>query len=226
MPTSAGPDIIQTGLVLELDAADTNSYPGSGTTWSDLSGNNNTGTLTNGPTFNTGSLGSIVFDGVDDFVNFNGISITPSSFTCESFFQWAVVSANIGVLHSLSYNFPTSGYLIRQADTGNNRIVVWSDNGSETSVLSTATIPINTWRHLVVIQNSGNCSIYINGVLDSSQSLANPVINTTFPYRIGQRATTGAFLNGRVAMSRIYNRALSASEVLQNYNATKTRFGL
>jgi len=64
-----GPKIVTSGLVLALDAGNTKSYPGSGTVWTDLSGNGNTGTLTNGPTFNSSNGGSIVFDGVDDFVN-------------------------------------------------------------------------------------------------------------------------------------------------------------
>ena len=67
MSVSNNPSIISNGLILALDAADKNSYPGSGTAWTDLSGNGNNGTLINGPTFNTGSLGNIVFDGVDDY---------------------------------------------------------------------------------------------------------------------------------------------------------------
>ena len=66
MSVSNGPSIVTSGLVLSLDAADKNSYPGSGTTWADLSGNTNNGTLTNGPTFSSANQGSIVFDGVDD----------------------------------------------------------------------------------------------------------------------------------------------------------------
>jgi hypothetical protein len=218
--------IVTDGLVLNLDGGFTPSYPRSGTTWSDVSLSGNNGTLTNGPTFNSDNGGSIVFDGMDDYVNTNAVTLTTSSFSCESFFQWYTVGNNRGVLHSLSYNYPNTGYLIRQADTNDNKIVVWSDNGTETFVLSTATIPINTWKHLVVVQNTNNCSIYINGVLDSSQSLSNPVINITYPYRIGQRGSTGAYLSGRIAVNRIYNRALSATEILQNYNAQKGRFGL
>jgi hypothetical protein len=71
----SGPKIITSGCVLSLDAADKLSYKGSGTTWKDLSGNNNTGTLTNGPTFNAGNMGSIVFDGTNDYVGFTYNSI-------------------------------------------------------------------------------------------------------------------------------------------------------
>ena len=217
-------EIVTNGLVLNVDAGFLPSYGGSGTTWYDLSYSGYNGTLTNGPTYSVLEGGNISFDGVDDYVNISGVSVNTSSFSCESFFQWSTVGGSRGVLHSLSYQNPSSGYLIRQADTANNRIVVFSDNGSETSVLSNASVPINTWTHLIVVQNSNNCSIYINGVLDSSQTLSNPVINTTYPYRIGQRGSTGAYLPGKIAFSKIYNRALSASEVLKNYNASLARF--
>jgi hypothetical protein len=214
--------IIKKNLSLYIDGANPLSYSGSGTQVLDRSGNGYTGQLVNGVSFSNDSW---TFDGSDDYINFNGISLTTSSFTCESFFQWSTVGGNRGVLHSLSYNYPSTGYLIRQSDTADNKIVVWSDNGTETYVLSTATIPINTWTHLVVVQSAGNCKIYINGVLDSSQSLANPVINTAYPYRIGQRGSTGAYLPGKIAISRLYNTALNATEVLQNYEAQKSRFG-
>jgi len=96
MSTIGGPNIVDSGLVLELDAGNTKSYPGTGTTWFDKSGNAYNGTLTNGPTFNTGSLGSLVFDGVDDYVNNIG---TTSTF---SFIQnTAVFTINAWVKPSL-----------------------------------------------------------------------------------------------------------------------------
>ena len=86
MGAYAGPDISESGLVLALDAADRNSYPGSGTTWTDLSGNGNNGTLTNGPTYNSGNLGSLVFDGSNDQVNLSLFSIT-NNFSVELWFS-------------------------------------------------------------------------------------------------------------------------------------------
>ena len=69
MSISGGPDIVENGLVLHLDAADTNSYPGSGTLWTDLSGNGNNGTLTNGPAYSSNNKGYFSFDGTDDYVD-------------------------------------------------------------------------------------------------------------------------------------------------------------
>jgi hypothetical protein len=88
MAGSSGPDLVQNGLVLALDAADKNSYRGTGTTWSDLSGNNNTGTLTNGPTFNGGNGGSIVFDGVDDYADFGNVLASLTNLTLECFVKF------------------------------------------------------------------------------------------------------------------------------------------
>jgi hypothetical protein len=224
-------NIVKDGLVLNLDATNINSYPGSGTTWTDTSGNNNNGTLTNGPTFlRERGRGSIVFDGVNDYANIPTFTIPTASLSCESFFQWANIGTSRGTIFSLNYNYPTSGYLIRQRDDSSGKFVIWSDNGTETNVFSTTALTVNTWNHVVVIQMQSTCSIYINGILDSSQALQNPILNQSYPILLGTRAfsggSAGAYLTGRISVARIYNRALSAQEVLQNYNALKSRFGL
>ena len=230
MSSIGGPATVTSGLVLELDAGNIKSYPTTGTTWFDKSGNANNGTLTNGPTFNTGSLGSIVFDGVDDYVTIPTFTIPTGSFSCESFFQWYNLGTDRGTIFSLNYNYPSTGYLIRQRDNSSGKFVIWSDYGSESGIFSTRALTANTWNHVVVVQSSGNCSIYINGVLDSSQSLPNPALSQSYPILIGARATSGpsvgAYLTGRIGINKIYNRALSASEIQQNFNATRARFGI
>ena len=112
MSFNNGPTIVTNGLVLALDAGDRNSYPGTGTTWRDLSGNNNNGTLTNGPTFNTGSLGSIVFDGVDDYVLINAFSLLAPLTICSWVYKtshrtWASILDRYGneSLDSLAFGF-------------------------------------------------------------------------------------------------------------------------
>jgi hypothetical protein len=225
-----GPKISTNGLVLALDAGNRLSYVSGSTLWNDISNNNNNGTLTNGPTFNAVNGGSIVFDGTNDYVQIPTFLISTGSFSCESFFQWSSLGTGIGTIFSLNYDYPNTGYLIRQKDDSTGKFVIWSDYGSESGIFSTSALIINTWNHVAVIQNSGICSIYINGVLDSAQSLPNPVLSQSFRVLIGVRATSGssagAYLPGRIAVAKIYNRALSASEVLQNFNAQKSRFGL
>jgi len=223
-----GPKIVTSGLILALDAADKKSYPGSGTAWNDLSGNNLNGTLTNGPTFNSTNGGSIVFDGTNDYVTFTAVNPTVSAFSCETFFQWSNIGDNKNSLISLCYEYPNKGYLIRQnnATATNGKVIVFTDNGTETYITSTQILLTNIWYHLVVVQNSGTCLIYINGVLDSSQSLANPVLGTTSNTLIGRRDANGAYLEGKVALSRIYNKTLTATEINQNFQVQRNRFGV
>ena len=217
--------IVTNGLVLNLDAAKTDSYPGTGTTWRDLSGNSNNGTLTNGPTFSgIGKQASIVFDGVDDYVNLGNLGLPTSSFTCQCVFKYDT-TANGNTLINLNYSYPNSGYLIRQ---NSGPIIVFTNNGSETSITSNTSISTNIIYHLTVIQNNGVCSIYLNGVLDKQSNLSNPVLNSSKDTYLGRRGepSIGAYLNGNIYSIQIYNRSLTASEVAQNYNATKGRFNL
>ena len=102
-----GPNIITDGLVLALDAANSRSYPGTGTTWSDLSGNGNSGTLTNGPTFNSGNGGSIVFDGVDDNISFSGNTFNYSPGTSGEVSLEIWVYPTVHTLHILKVQQPT-----------------------------------------------------------------------------------------------------------------------
>jgi hypothetical protein len=227
------PRIVTQGLVLHLDAADKNSYPGTGTTWNDLSGFSNNGTLVNGPTFNTGDGGSIVFDGVNDFVE--SIPIQPTLLTLSSWFKATGVPSNNdstgGILvvsnpqlfggfiqYSLSYSWTQQRvFFIVQQNGG----LATPDN----SVLR------NQIYNVVGVYNGQQRLIYINGILLSSENwTTNPIYPTTgnINTQIG-RWGFGSFtryFNGNIYQTSIYNRALPASEVLQNYNATKSRFGL
>jgi hypothetical protein len=227
---SHSPKIVTDGLVLALDAGNAKSYTSGSTTWFDRSGNARNGTLTNGPTYNSANGGSIVFDGVDDYVTISTFSIPTGSFSCESFFQWSNLGTSRGTIFSLNYDYPNTGYLIRQRDDSSGKFVIWSDYGSESGVFSTAALTINTWNHVVVVQLNGTCSIYINGVLDSSQALPNPALSQSYPILLGVRApsgpSAGAYLPGRIGISKIYNRALSTFEIQQNFNALRGRYGI
>ncbi len=223
MATNGGPDIIQDGLVFAVDAANKKSYPGSGTTWADLAGSND-GTLTNGPTFDSGDGGSIVFDGSDDYIALSDFGLPTTSFSCVCVFKFDA-AANGNTLFNLNYAYPNSGYLIRQK---NNKIIIFTDNGSETNIQSTSTISNNTIYHLTVTQNSGTCTIYLNGSQDRQASLANPVLNSSAETSLARRGapSIGAYLNGNIYHAYIYNKSLSSTEITQNYNALKSRFGL
>ena len=228
MSVKGGPNTVTSGLVLELDAGNIKSYPTTGTTWFDKSGNTNNGTLTNGPTFNTGSLGSIVFDGVDDYVS---TSLNPSSYnntTQTVWYKWNGVN-QIKVLSYLG-NSSSNGFGLLLHDGGSgglagNRIGVLY-GGSYYNALNTgslyATLTSNAWCQLTIARDTSITTLYFNGSGVGSTS-RTPNITSNYPYSYGD-ITVGAA--GDVSTMQFYNRALLPQEVLQNYNATKTRFGL
>ena len=239
--------IVTSGLVLALNAADPNSYPGSGTTWRDISGNNNTGTLTNGPTFDSANGGSIVFDGSNDFVQFGSISrlqfTNTQPYTISSWIYWTPVGSNItnivcyGRVVGASPNVGDQGYYLA-LDSGvlrsNSFLFDYYDGSNSISIQGNInTISTNSWINIVGINNGSNntsgMSVYINSVLSSYTSRINlsptSINYTNCNVNIAARDSK-ATMNGRVAQTLIYNRTLTAQEISQNYNATRTRFGL
>ena len=205
--------IVQSGLVLNLDVGVSSSYPGSGTTWTDLSGNGNTGTLTNGPTYSSSNGGSIVFDGVDDYVNCGTPSISVGKITVNA---W--VKINAGSLFQHIVDSASASWHLAILD--DNRPYFW--NGS-TYHQSAQILSISTWYMLTGVQGS-TLDIFVNGVL--SQSLATNVNVTTNNVIIGDYQGNSRPFNGNISQVSIYNRALTASEISQNFNVTKSRFGL
>jgi hypothetical protein len=220
MSVKGGPNTVTSGLVLELDAGNIKSYPGTGTTWFDKSGNANNGTLINGPTFNTGSLGSIVFDGVDDYVNINNTVYSLSGGTLNIWFKRSGTTATIIGSYGGSGDQRTPTFY----QNGSN--IAWefgSLYGKSTGVSFTD----NTWFNMSMTFNSSfNTNVYINSVLTNTETSSNPGgFWNQFP--IGSYGNYGSsYARGNFSIVQVYNRALSADEVLQNYNATKTRFGL
>jgi hypothetical protein len=222
MGSSLGPDISESGLVLCLDAADKNSYPGTGTTWTDLSGNNNISTLTNGPTFNSSNGGNVVFDGVDDYVDCgNNVALTfaSQSITVITFAKISsVVSKNTLISFNGAFNFflpgnrlTTTYQLYWDATSG------WK-NGNKSSW------NVGEIYGLAWTITGTTLTFYVNGVSDGSTTIATNFAPTS-QTRIGF-ANGGEYATGSIYNIYCYNRSLTASEVLQNYNATKSRFGL
>ena len=244
MPTSAGPDIIQNGLVLELDAADRNSYPGSGTTWFDLAGSRN-GTLTNGPTFNSGNLGSIVFDGLNDYtaITNNTFNYSPGTTGELSLETWVYVTgpfstflpSNItaigGIVGQGIFNNTVGwGLGITRIGTGSYTYEFQTRNAGNT-VTATTNFTTGSWNHVVGTFTRNDFSrIYLNGNLAGSASSTSfngvtltPDVNDA---SLGKAGGQPFYTGCRIAVAKLYNRPLSLPEIQQNYNATKTRFGL
>ena len=221
----SGPNIVENGLVLALDAADKNSYKGSGTNWKDLSGNSYNGTLTNGPTFSNTNGGVINFDGTDDYVDCGNVLASLTNLTLECFVKFGTQSTSYnGIISKTLSN--ANGYEIRTAGytstttTAQFRYV--GDNGSP----DFGALTNGVWYHLVATGILGLQLVYKNGSVYNSGTYAGIPSANSNSLLIGKLAYAGLYANMSMGYARIYNRALTATEVLQNYNATKSRFGL
>jgi hypothetical protein len=248
-----GPNIVTNGLVLALDAANSKSYPGSGTTWRDLSGNNNSGSLTNGPTFSSANGGSIVFDGSNDYIGittgsgFNlGVNFTVQVW-CKPFKFGGSDGANNynrGSIFTNSYPYnggqgfwicvTSQGGSSQLPTPGTERFFISCGNDQQVSVsaLGSLTAFTNSWVNLAATVNGTSpIRLYINGS-EASYAAGSPGNGPTSlsyssgPCSIGNRNNLFEFFSGSFSITQVYNRTLSASEIQQNYNATKARFNL
>lgn len=213
-------NIVTSGLVLNVDASFVASYPVSGTSWYDISGSGFTGTLTNGPTFNTG--GWIQFDGTNDTTSFGtGNTFFPlPSFTIDLWFQSKGIIPTTGTVPGL-FGFT---YGIRAYFDLTNRIVFSVSSGSS---LQNLTYTHNTnfrddgsWNNIVFQATPTNSYIYLNGELKTSRSLTwlGDTIWPTNTWNLGRDNNNSyQFFTGSIASYKMYNRALSMSEILQNY---------
>jgi hypothetical protein len=220
MSVKGGPNTVTSGLVLELDAGNIKSYPGTGTTWFDKSGNAYNGTLINGPTFNTGSLGSIVFDGTNDYAT--GSLPTLNTWSVHLWYLSTDITSQL-VFYPFSGTANSNGLGFGGTFNSNTNNRWYFFDGTTTFSSSTTAITTNTWYNLVVTKTSTTYNLYTNGQL----SLNSTGVDLSFnQYTLGRRGDGVWYTKGNIATAQIYNRELSADEVLQNFNATKTRFGI
>jgi hypothetical protein len=218
-----GPKIVRSGLVLALDAADKNSYLGSGTAWKDISGNNNNATLTSGPTFSSDKGGCIVFDGVNNYAQVSNSSSLNSS------------SQTISVWYNASSTPGRPATIIGKHDlTGSqNGYNVWTGNSTEIKVANTAydagpaTGIASVWYFLTLAYTANaNMICYVNGISLGTTAIGNLAISSNV-LRIGISVDSfWSKFTGKIAKIDIYNRQLSSVEILQNYITSKSRFGL
>lgn len=210
-------EIVTSGLTLLLDAGFTPSYPKSGTSWTDLSFSGNNATLYNGPTFNSSNGGSIVFDGTNDYCFAGpGLAIT-GNLTVAAWVR-PTSFVNQGNIVAKSSN---PGYRMRFQSNG----TFWMFSNANT-ITSPSAYTINNWFHTVGVFSSTGLRMYINGSLVQSNGTAFSPSYSASSFIVGGFSTTQELFQGRIANVSVYNRALSATEVLQNFNAQKARFGL
>ena len=218
MGLSHSPRIVTDGLVLCLDAANRKSYPGSGTTWSDLSDRGNNGTITNTPTF---SDGSFTFNGTSQKVDCG--NATNLQITVGSIGAWFAADAT-----NSSYN----GIIAKQTAWGlfvADNVLNAYDWGNSTNRSTGRNVGNNAWNHVMMTFTetvgtpSNNAIVYLNGI---------PILTTTIKH-LGQTATVqiaeanaSQFFGGKISASYVYNRVLSATEIQQNFNALRGRYGI
>lgn len=233
-PTSI-PSIVTSGLVLNLDASNASSYPGSGTTWTNLIGNGNNATLVNSPTYSSNSGGYLSFNGSNQYANLTTPSLLPTG-SQVTFGVWSYgISATQTYLFNATYGGNIGNRTISLHAPFSDQTIYWDcgDSGGGGNTYDRISINVGTgyqgWHYWVYTKNTttGVMNIYKDSSVLQTGTGKTKSISTSTAARIAANSTTVAdFWTGYIAQVQIYNTELSAADVLQNYNATKTRFGL
>lgn len=222
-------DIIKSGLVLNLDASNASSYSGSGTTWYDLSGNGINATLVNGVGYSSLAGGTLIFDGSNDYVTLSSSQIAPGT----GAFTW---NFWLKVNDLTTYSIPFSG---SGSNTNYGVIFLNPLNGTGglgyyalgTRIADNVTSFGSNWLYINFIGNGGangsrNLKLYKNTVQAGSTYTYDYNFTATTPIIGANHDSFAELMRGNIAAVSYYNRELSLSEIQQNYNATKGRFGL
>lgn len=224
---------VRDNLILELDAGNLSSYPGSGTTWYDLSGNNLNGTLTNGPTYSfLDSASSIVFDGTNDFINLGtSISNSFSSLTIETIIKIGITNKKQGIVSTYKSNLGWGLEILDNTFSNKFNFFGFTSSGVGTGVQSSSSAVLNQTYHLTAVYtNATSMTLYVNGVNNGSviTSYSSIQKDATANLQIGDdpETTQSVYYQGNVYTTKIYNRALSAAEIAQNFNFYRTRYGI
>jgi len=219
--------IVTNGLVLHLDAGNPASYPGTGNTWFDLSGNNNNGTLFNGVGFGSNNGGGLVFGGVNDYLNLNSVSLLPvgtSDRTIVAFVKTpTVISGKQHVLH-YGTSIPNQAFGLVLTN-GVLSTHTWASNYGQGITMQAGVI-----YYLVVSYTNSSAlhKFWVNGLSQGEGIVGVINTGTTTGAKIGARVNLSESWgpNGIIYNIMVYNRSLNYSEIQQNFNATRGRFGL
>ena len=224
--------IVTQNLVLCLDAANRKSYPTTGTTWTDLSGNGNTGTLANTPTYSSANGGSLSFNGSNQYVDFGIKFQYQDNFTVECVAKINSTSPSVGPCGSQNPIITNKdyGWNLMFTPMGKPYWNIYNTVSASKGVTSTIG-NLGDWVHCVAYKSGTTIGLYVNGILQGTDALTSNAVY----YQSGYTCTIGGnhpcggstyYLNGLVPLSRIYNRALSAAEIQQNFNALRGRYGI
>lgn len=215
MGLNHSPRIATSSLVFAVDAGNSKSYPGSGTAWTDLISRSNS-TLTNGPTYDSANGGSIVFDGVDDFSTGPISSSDAAGMTICAFVNPTNLTGGNKAIATKNAN-------LLQLDATQ---VSWWPDISIGNVQASVTITTGQWQCFAVTQVGTTCVMYKNGVSFFSSSATSTFRTTGFSQTLVGSYSGSRYFNGKISNVLIYNRVLTAAEILQNYNALRGRYGI
>jgi hypothetical protein len=224
------PSIVMNNLVLCLDAGNSKSYPGSGTTWYNLIPGGVNGTLTNGPTYSSANGGSIVFDGVDDYVNTVtatslGINSASTSFSISVWFK----TTGTGEYY-LFDNFNGSNDISLRIDGGKLEVYLKPTiSGRINAVQFGSGYNNNAWHNFTITWNGPSVlTAYADGInIGTNTTTLSGSFETNAAFRIGRRPTNNPLVfPGNISNVSVYNRALTAAEIQQNFNATRSRYSI
>lgn len=230
MGTAVGKNDFESGLIFEIDASNPRSYSGSGTSIYDLSGNNLTGTLTNGPTYSSINGGVIVFDGTNDYITMpstgNLLSFGTGDFSVSFWIYISSTSSQTIFTNYNAYNSGFANYFFIGYLSSSSGIYILDSSGNVTSPTNVGcTITQNAWTQVIFTRTGTTYSCYKNGVFVNSQSDSDVNYSGTGrPILLGGGLADFGYMNGKVANLSVYNRALGSSEVAQIFDATKGQF--
>jgi hypothetical protein len=221
-----GPQIVRNGLVLYLDAGNRRSYSGSGTSWVNLIDTTKVGTLVNGPTFDSANGGSIVFDGVNDSHSIGSLGLTGFTQFTVNIWYYSNVNSSTALARSLSI---AGAFILHYRGAG--FYLVANDNTISGYLGWQTTIPFNQWMMLTGTWNGSVMKLYQNGIKQANERSftggANGILATINTMQLGYDFNIPQpWTNGKIASCTLYNRALTDEEVFQNFNATRSRFGV
>ena len=234
-----GPDIVDDGLIYAIDAGSERSYSGSGTAVTAITGVGD-GTLTNGVGFNSANGGSWAFDGADDYITFGNNFLVPgisqydtiTNFTIDVWVNWDTFAA--GTNDEIISWWKTGGSTYLDGFLGTTRagggtaanpVIRFGDGWTNTGVSFSSATDTGKWFNIVAIKTSNNAYVYVNGVLRATKGSALSWGFNDYP-AVGRHPNGAEHFDGNIANMKLYNTALTAAQVTQNYNAQKSRFGL
>jgi len=227
--TGPAPGIISNGLTLYLDAADTNSYPGSGTTWTDLSSGNN-GTLVNTPSFiSADGGGCIQLNGINNYITLPTTGFAPASLTID---YWIKRISDEGYF-CLIDNADNPEFRMIFQSSGKLQMYFYDDGAYASTALSTTTFSTGSWYNITSTLTNGSQNVYINNnqeIITTTGTYTGGPSGNAGEHTLGTYNRPGAgyggYANVRIGSYKFYNRVLTTDEILQNYNSVRSRYGL